>query len=113
MNFGDIRGTLEAIIKYLKEIARHTKTAACACTVYPTAGTGTNVPAGLRNVTISQTSSTGTDVLLTFPDSSTYTLSTKGQSITFDYADGILPAIDISSADGGTWQWVGVTSTAP
>lgn len=64
-------------------------------------GTG-NIPAGFKTVTIVATTAPAT---ITFPDSSTYSLATVGETLTLTAPNGtILPALTISV---GAVKWVG------
>lgn len=104
MQYGDIRDDLHSILQYLKNIDRNTKD--FCCDRIPGAGTGTSVPAGYKSIQITQTSASGT-VVITMPDSSTYTLAGQNQSINLPFG-GPLPAITVSSSNGATWSWVGL-----
>lgn len=105
MQFGDIRDTLNTMIKYLKEISRNTDNNAC-CTADVSAGSGTSIPAGFRYVSITQTA--GGTVTITMPNGTVYTLSSAGQSFTLQAPIfKNLPAFTIAATGGATWEWVG------
>lgn len=101
--FGDLRGPLEKQIALLKQIERNTNCATCAM-VTPSVGTNTNVPAGANYLRVTKTNATGT-VNISFPDLSTVSLTADSAVFEIPLV-GKLPAITISSVDGGTWTWL-------
>lgn len=103
MDFFQIKGHLEAILKYLKAIDRNTLCSACVGTNLSTAGTG-DIPAGLNSFTITKTSSDSDTVTITLPDGSIYILNNPGETFSESSAKE-LPAYNI--AGPGTWKWYG------
>jgi hypothetical protein len=112
-NFGDFRGSYDKMISLLKQIARSLQCIACENTGTLTAqtssaGTG-DIDAGFKSIAIVKTNDTGT-VTITLSDSSVYTLTEEGEGFSDASSPGFsLPAYDISSADGGTWKWHGLS----
>lgn len=106
MQFGDLKPVLGEIIRLLKSVDRHTDNNAC-CVADTSAGTG-DVPAGFRDLTITQTAS-GT-VVITMSDGTIYTLSAVGQSYVAQAPIfKNLPAYTIIATAGATWQWNGLS----
>lgn len=104
--YGDLRGLFNTQIALLKQIQRNTNCATCA-TVTPSVGTDTSIPAGANYVRVTKTNATGT-VTISFPDLSTISLTADSDVFEIPLV-GKLPAITISSGDGGTWTWLTLT----
>lgn len=106
MQFGDIKGVLQAMLTQLRQIADHTNDSGC-CTAVTSAGTG-SIPEGFSSVAIVLTSASGTaDIVMS--DTSVFTLMVQGESFVDVAGPGKkLPAYVITTSDGGTWQWHGI-----
>lgn len=108
VQYGDLRGPIEALIKLQKETNRLLGCANCQENI-TSAGVDTDIPAGFKSIAIVKTSQDDDTVTITLSDGSTYDLTALGES--FEDAaspNGKLPEYSIATADGGTWKWHGI-----
>jgi hypothetical protein len=108
MNYGDIRGPLEAILAHLKKIERNTRCLVCGSSLASIAGTQAggdplSIIAGYTSLRVTKTNGSGT-VTITFPDASTYDLTADGE--VFEISGSPLGEFSISTAGGATYKYV-------
>lgn len=108
MQFGDLNPVLGKIITLLKQIEHNTACAVCGVTLSPTVEENASIAAGASYVRVTKTNGVGT-VDITFPDASVFTLTAQDEFFEIPYTGGILPAITVSSGDGGTWSTLTLT----
>jgi hypothetical protein len=108
-NYAEFRGPLETLIALSKEQNRLLRCISCGGEAgITTSGVGTDVPAGMRSVSIVKTSEAGT-VNITMSDGSIYPMTQEGEVfVTSAGAGGVLPDYLVATADAATWKWHGI-----
>lgn len=106
-NFGDFRGSFDAMIAFLKRIDRNTRCIACGSSRDPIAAVSgdanpATVPAGYTSLTVTKTNGSGS-VVITFPNGNTYTLTADGEVFEIK---GDLKEFTIEGQSGGTFKYM-------
>jgi hypothetical protein len=107
MEFGDLIRPIEKQIQLLKSINRRLLCIQCGGDNDPAAGTSSDttpipVAEGFQTLTVTKTNGSGT-VTITFPDASTYVLTTSGE--VFTISGSPLGAYTITGAGGATYKY--------
>lgn len=107
MEYGDLKGPLEAIIRILKSIDRRLLCEQCGSELASIAGTQadadpTTIVSGYRTLRVTKTSAGGT-VTIALPEGGNYVLSANGE--VFEIVGSPLGEFTVTGAGGATYKY--------